>query len=169
MNNHEKQDSNSADSPEFAKSKLEKVFVGNSFFAFDAYSNVLLGIFPGQLNELRSLRARKNVLKQKHARLTSINKTLVQREIRTHYHRLATRKTSQKKFTSTTFWRRVRWIPFKNSRNIMPLNKLNLVTKINTEAKRCFATHDEDNDYFNMRIYIILIACVYIKQFNFIQ
>ena len=39
----------------------------------------------------------------------------------------------------------------------------------NTEAKRCFATHDEDNDYFNMRIYIILIACVYIQQFNFIQ
>ena len=38
-----------------------------------------------------------------------------------------------------------------------------------TEAKRCFATHDEDNDYFNMRIYIILIACVYIQQFNFIQ
>ena len=32
----------------------------------------------------------------------------------------------------------------------------------NTEAKRCFATHDEDNDYFNMRIYIILFACVYI-------
>ena len=41
-------------------------------------------------------------------------------------------------------------------------------TTFNTEAKRCFATHDEDNDYFNMRIYIILIACVYI-QFNFIQ
>ena len=40
---------------------------------------------------------------------------------------------------------------------------------LNTEAKRCFATHDEDNDYFNMRIYIILIACVYIQQFNFIQ
>ena len=40
---------------------------------------------------------------------------------------------------------------------------------VNTEAKRCFATHDEDNDYFNMRIYIILIACVYIQQFNFIQ
>ena len=39
----------------------------------------------------------------------------------------------------------------------------------NTEAKLCFATHDEDNDYFNMRIYIILIACVYIQQFNFIQ
>ena len=35
-----------------------------------------------------------------------------------------------------------------------------------TEAKRCFATH-EDN--FNMRIYIILIACVYIQQFNFVQ
>ena len=32
--------------------------------------------------------------------------------------------------------------------------------KLYTEAKRCFATHDEDNDYFNMRIYIILIACV---------
>ena len=31
-----------------------------------------------------------------------------------------------------------------------------------TEAKLCFATHDEDIDYFNMRIYIILIACVYI-------
>ena len=28
---------------------------------------------------------------------------------------------------------------------------------LNTEAKRCFATHDEDVDYFNMRIYIILI------------
>ena len=25
--------------------------------------------------------------------------------------------------------------------------------KVNTEAKRCFATHDEDIDYFNMRIY----------------
>ena len=42
-------------------------------------------------------------------------------------------------------------------------------TTINTEAKRCFATHDEDIDYFNMRIYIILIACVYIQQFNFVQ
>ena len=41
--------------------------------------------------------------------------------------------------------------------------------KMYTEAKRCFATHEEDNDYFNMRIYIILIACVYIQQFNFIQ
>ena len=41
--------------------------------------------------------------------------------------------------------------------------------EINTEAKRCFATHDEDIDYFNMRIYIILIACVYIQQFNFVQ
>ena len=40
---------------------------------------------------------------------------------------------------------------------------------INTEAKRCFATHDEDIDYFNMRIYIVLIACVYIQQFNFVQ
>ena len=40
---------------------------------------------------------------------------------------------------------------------------------LDTEAKRCFATHDEDNDYFNMRIYIILIACVYIQQFNFVQ
>ena len=39
----------------------------------------------------------------------------------------------------------------------------------NTEAKRCFASHDEDIDYFNMRIYIILIACVYIQQFNFVQ
>ena len=39
----------------------------------------------------------------------------------------------------------------------------------NTETKRCFATHDEDIDYFNMRIYIILIACVYIQQFNFVQ
>ena len=28
---------------------------------------------------------------------------------------------------------------------------------LNTEAERCFATHDEDVDYFNMRIYIILI------------
>ena len=44
-----------------------------------------------------------------------------------------------------------------------------LKENFNTEAKRCFATHDEDNDYFNMRIYIILIACVYIQQFNFIQ
>ena len=26
-----------------------------------------------------------------------------------------------------------------------------------TEAKRCFATHDEDNDYFNMRIYIYIL------------
>ena len=41
--------------------------------------------------------------------------------------------------------------------------------KFNTEAKRCFATHDEDIDYLNMRIYIILIACVYIQQFNFVQ
>ena len=41
--------------------------------------------------------------------------------------------------------------------------------EINTEAKRCFATDDEDIDYFNMRIYIILIACVYIQQFNFVQ
>ena len=40
---------------------------------------------------------------------------------------------------------------------------------IDTEAKQCFATHDEDIDYFNMRIYIILIACVYIQQFNFVQ
>ena len=40
---------------------------------------------------------------------------------------------------------------------------------IDTQAKRCFATHDEDIDYFNMRIYIILIACVYIQQFNFVQ
>ena len=31
------------------------------------------------------------------------------------------------------------------------------------------STHDEDIDYFNMRIYIILIACVYIQQFNFVQ
>ena len=44
-----------------------------------------------------------------------------------------------------------------------------LKININTEAKWCFATHDEDIDYFNMRIYIILIACVYIQQFNFIQ
>ena len=44
-----------------------------------------------------------------------------------------------------------------------------LLQNFNTEAKRCFATHDEDNDYFNMRMYIILIACVYIQQFNFIQ
>ena len=43
------------------------------------------------------------------------------------------------------------------------------IKNYNTEAKRCFATHEEDNDYFNMRIYIILIACVYIQQFNFIQ
>ena len=26
-------------------------------------------------------------------------------------------------------------------------------SKFTTEAKRCFATHDEDIDYFNMRIY----------------
>ena len=26
---------------------------------------------------------------------------------------------------------------------------------LDTEAKRCFATHDEDIDYFNMRIYIL--------------
>ena len=38
---------------------------------------------------------------------------------------------------------------------------------LNTEAKRCFATNDEDIDYFKMCIYIILIACVYIQQFNF--
>ena len=38
-----------------------------------------------------------------------------------------------------------------------------------TEAKRCFATHDEDIEYFNTRIYIVLIACVYIQQFNFVQ
>ena len=53
----------------------------------------------------------------------------------------------------------------KSSKRIPSLDQ----AKINTEAKRCFATHDEDNDYFNMRIYIILIACVYIQQFNFIQ
>ena len=47
--------------------------------------------------------------------------------------------------------------------------KISQCRKLYTEAKRCFATHDEDNDYFNMRIYIILIACVYIQQFNFIQ
>ena len=29
------------------------------------------------------------------------------------------------------------------------------VKKSNTEAKRCFATHDEDIDYFNMRIYYL--------------
>ena len=40
---------------------------------------------------------------------------------------------------------------------------------LDTEAKRCFATHDGDIDHFNMRIYIILIACVYIQQFNFVQ
>ena len=51
---------------------------------------------------------------------------------------------------------------------LMPL-KMSGLSKMDTEAKRCFATHDEDNDYFNMRIYIILIACVYIQQFNFIQ
>ena len=27
------------------------------------------------------------------------------------------------------------------------------LNEVNTEAKRCFATHDEDIDYFNMRIY----------------
>ena len=48
-------------------------------------------------------------------------------------------------------------------------NKVEIWQNLDTEAKRCFATHDEDNDYFNMRIYIILIACVYIQQFNFIQ
>ena len=40
---------------------------------------------------------------------------------------------------------------------------------IYTEAKQCFATHDEDIEYFNMRIYIILIGCVYIQQFDYIQ
>ena len=40
---------------------------------------------------------------------------------------------------------------------------------INTEAKRCFATHDEDIDYFKdsttLYIYILKIAlrCIYIK------
>ena len=34
--------------------------------------------------------------------------------------------------------------------------KLQFDAKSNTEAKQCFATHDE------VRIYIILIACVYI-------
>ena len=34
------------------------------------------------------------------------------------------------------------------------MRKLALRNKTyNTEAKRCFATHDEDIDYFNMRIY----------------
>ena len=33
-----------------------------------------------------------------------------------------------------------------------------IVHKIHTEAKRCFATHDEDIDYFNMRIYITVFA-----------
>ena len=47
--------------------------------------------------------------------------------------------------------------------------KAALILRSNTEAKRCFATHDEDIDYFNMRIYIVLIACVYIQQFNFVQ
>ena len=52
-----------------------------------------------------------------------------------------------------------------------PLRFYNIhsVAKFHTEAKRCFATHDEDIEYFNMRIYIILIGCVYIQQFNFIQ
>ena len=48
-------------------------------------------------------------------------------------------------------------------------NKVEFWQNLYTEAKRCFATHDEDIDYFNMRIYIILIACVYIQQFNFVQ
>ena len=46
----------------------------------------------------------------------------------------------------------------------------------NTEAKRCFATHDEDIDYFkdSSTLYIYInriysIACVYIQQFNFVQ
>ena len=62
--------------------------------------------------------------------------------------------------------------PFEMSTNnqLIPNNTEGaLRNNLNTEAKRCFATHDEDNDYFNMRIYIILIACVYIQQFNFIQ
>ena len=57
-------------------------------------------------------------------------------------------------------------------KTVNPLRFLNIhrVAKYqNTEAKRCFATHDEDIDYFIMRIYIILIACVYIQQFNFVQ
>ena len=55
-------------------------------------------------------------------------------------------------------------------KNYFKMRKLALRNKTyNTEAKRCFATHDEDIDYFNMRIYIILIACVYIQQFNFVQ
>ena len=60
---------------------------------------------------------------------------------------------------------------YKNQRSPLRLGKLFSSTenKSNTEAKRCFATHDEDIDYFNMRIYIILIACVYIQQFNFVQ
>ena len=58
------------------------------------------------------------------------------------------------------------WI-FASIHEHLPLQ--NLEKKLDTEAKRCFATHDEDIDYFNMRIYIILIACVYIQQFNFVQ
>ena len=49
------------------------------------------------------------------------------------------------------------------------VQQLHQKLKIDTEAKRRFATHDEDIDYFNMRIYIILITCVYIQQFNFVQ
>ena len=49
------------------------------------------------------------------------------------------------------------------------IERIETKMKLNTEAKRCFATHDEDIDYFNMRIYIILIAYVYIQQFNFVQ
>ena len=45
-----------------------------------------------------------------------------------------------------------------------------------TEAKRCFATHDEDIDYCkdSSTLYIYInrihsIACVYIQQFNVVQ
>ena len=50
----------------------------------------------------------------------------------------------------------------ERARNGISRYKIQKHTNIYTEAKRCFATHDEDNDYFNMRIYIISIACVYI-------
>ena len=38
-----------------------------------------------------------------------------------------------------------------------------------TQRRSSASQHDGDMDYFNMRIYIILIACVYIQQFNFVQ
>ena len=62
-------------------------------------------------------------------------------------------------------------IAHSNSADLLLSNNASdwLSGDFDTEAMRCFATHDEDIDYFNMRIYIILIACVYIQQFNLVQ